>query len=211
MKALLIICSLLPVIVFGQNQSVEKDSIKYIQMTGIVITDSMERVPFTKVYDKVTKRGVIADYYGYYALVVHPGDTIVFTSLGFKRKEYVVSDTMSLDKFTLVQIMKYDTITTDPVEVYPWPSKEQFAEYFVNMDSPFDQIKLAQKRLTAQELAFIGIMLSGDSYSSYSASQQQYYQKMYTNGQGPQNNLLNPAAWNDFIQGIGTGRYQISP
>src|SRR5688572_30360788 len=77
-----------------------KDSIQYIQMTGIVISDSMYRIPFTRVIDITTNRGAIADYYGYFALVVHPGDTLMFSSLGYKRKMYIISDTTTVDNFS---------------------------------------------------------------------------------------------------------------
>jgi hypothetical protein len=192
------------------NNSVEDDSLKYVQMTGIVISDSMERIPFTKVIDLSTKRGVIADYYGYFAMVVHPGDTIQFSSIGYKKKLYIVSDTTTLGAFSLVQILKYDTIMSNPVDVYPWPSKEAFAEEFVNMDSPNDGLKRARKRLTPQEMAFVGTLMESDGLSSYNTYQQQYYQNQYTRGQGPQNNLLNPSAWAEFINGVGTGKYRIS-
>lgn len=192
------------------NAAANRDSVKFIQMSGIVITDSMERVPFTKVVDLTTRRGVIADYYGYYALVVHPGDTLQFSCMGFKKKTYIVSDTMSLESFNLVQVMKYDTIMADPVNVYPWPSREQFATAFVNMESPNDALKRARKRLTPQEMAFVGALLDSDGQSSYSIYQQQFLQDQYTRGQGPANNLLNPASWSEFLKGFGTGKYQIS-
>ena len=188
----------------------KKDSVLLIQLTGIIISDSMERVPFTKVYDASTGRGVIADYYGYFALVVRPGDTIQFKSLGYKPKRFIVPDTTTLQDISLVQILKFDTLMADPVDVYPWPSKEAFADAFVNMPSPNDDLKRARKRLTPQEMAFVGALMESDGLSSYSAWQQQYYQEQYTRGQGPQNNLLNPASWADFIKGIGTGRYRIS-
>lgn len=188
-----------------------QDSVHYIQMTGIVITDSMYRVPFTKVVDISTNRGVIADYYGYFALVVHPGDTIQFTSLGYKKKLYIISDTTTVDNFSLVQVLKMDTIMADPVDVYPWPSREQFADYFVSMDIPDDDIQRAKQRLTPQEMAFVGALMSGDAMMAYSTSQKTYYQELYTRGQGPQNNLLNPGAWADFLNGLGTGEYRISP
>ena len=192
------------------NPAANKDSIKYIQMTGIVITDSMMRVPFTKIVDITTNRGVIADYYGYYALVVHPGDTIQFSCLGFKKKNYIISDTTDLDAFSLVQVMKFDTIMSKPVDVYPWPSREAFAESFVNMESPNSALKRARKRLTPQEMAFVGAIMNSDGSSSYSSSQQQFMRDQYTRGQGPQNNLLNPAAWSEFIGGFGSGKYRIS-
>jgi hypothetical protein len=196
---------------YGQSKATKGDSLKYIQMTGIVITDSMERVPFTRIIDLTTNRGVIADYYGYFAMVVHPGDTIQFSCLGFKKKQYIISDTTSLNYFSLVQIMKYDTIMSNPVNVYPWPSREEFANAFVNMESQTDALDRARRRLTPQEMAFVGIMMDTDPQSSYSAYQQQFMQKQYTRGQQPQNNLLNPASWSELIQGFGTGKYRISP
>lgn len=51
-------------IAFSQNNvnKANRDTAKYIQMTGIVITDSMSRIPFAKIVDITTRRGVIADY-----------------------------------------------------------------------------------------------------------------------------------------------------
>jgi len=198
---------------FGQIKNIAgslKDNSHYIQMTGIVITDSMYRIPFTKVIDITTNRGVIADYYGYFALVVHPGDTIMFSSLGFKKKMYVISDTTTIESFSLVQILKMDTLSSPVVDVYPWPSREEFADYFVNMDIPDDDLQRAKQRLTPQEMAFVGALMNGDALMAYNSSQQMYYQNQYTRGQGPQNNLLNPSAWADFLKGFGTGAYRIS-
>lgn len=196
---------------FGQKpNAATRDTVRFVQMTGIVITDSLTRIPFTKIIDLNTRRGVIADYYGYYALVVHPGDTIQFSCLGFKKKLFVVDDTTSLKSFSLVQIMKFDTLTTDPIDVYPWPSREQFATAFVNMESPNDALKRARKRLTPQEMAFVGALMESDGSSSYSSYQQQFMQNQYTRGQQPVNNLLNPASWSEFLKGFGTGKYQIS-
>ncbi|MBD3637647.1 MAG: hypothetical protein HUJ25_09860 [Crocinitomicaceae bacterium] len=193
-----------------QNANPKKDSVKFIQLTGIVISDSMQRIPYTKVYDLSTGRGVIADYFGYFALVVHPGDTIQFKCLGYKKKNFIIDDSTDLKEISLVQILKFDTLMSDPVDVYPWPSKEAFADAFVNMPSPNDDLKRARKRLTQQEMAFVGALMESDGLSSYNSYMQNFYQEQYIRGQGPMNNLLNPASWADFISGIGTGRYRIS-
>ncbi len=63
----------------AQNTTSQNDTLTYVQLTGIVVSDSMKRLPFTAVFDTHTKRGVIADYYGYFAFVVHPGDTLQFS------------------------------------------------------------------------------------------------------------------------------------
>ncbi len=214
MKNLLLISFLfLGTICFSQNSpyaSNSSDSVRFVQLTGIIITDSMMRVPFAKVVDLSTRRGTIADYYGYFALVVHPGDTIQFSSLGFKKKQYIVPDSTKLAEISLVQLMTEDTIMLPKVTVYPWPSKEEFAKAFVEMELVNTEMALAQQRLSPQEMAFVGALLSGDGSEAYSYYRTVQLQQNYTRGQSPRNNLLNPAAWSEFINGIGTGRYQIS-
>ena len=79
------------------------------------------------------------------------------------------------------------------------------------MESPNDDLKRARKRLTPQEMAFVGALMQSDGSSSYSAYQQQFLQQQYTRGQQPMNNLLNPASWSEFISGFGSGKYRISP
>lgn len=195
---------------FGQSKQTEKDSVRLIQLTGIVITDSLYRVPYATVGDLTSGKGVIADFYGYFALVVRPGDTLEFRSIGFKRKQYIVPDSVMENSISLVQMMTEDTIIAEPVNVYPWPSREEFADAFVNMDLPDDDLKRAQQRLSPQEMAFVGALLAGDGTSAYSAYRVQQRKELYTRGQMPMNNLLNPAAWAEFLRGIGTGRYQIN-
>ncbi len=195
------------------KESTVKDTVEsplLIQLTGIIITDSLYRVPFTRVADVSTRRGSIADYYGYFALVVHPGDTILFSSLGYKRNTYVVPDTAT-QSISIVHVMQQDTIEIDPVDVYPWPSREEFADAFLNMDIPDDELRIAQQRLSPQELAFVGASLEVDGTGAYSAYRVAQSQATYTRGQTPANNLLNPAAWAEFLQGIGTGKYKIEP
>ncbi|MCC7452807.1 MAG: hypothetical protein IT222_01470, partial [Crocinitomix sp.] len=109
MKKLIVISLMcLSTIGFSQNSpnsANSSDTARFVQLTGIIITDSMLRVPFAKVVDLSTRRGTIADYYGYFALVVHPGDTIQFSSLGFKKKQYIVPDSTKLTEISLVQLM----------------------------------------------------------------------------------------------------------
>ncbi|MDA7803217.1 carboxypeptidase-like regulatory domain-containing protein [Crocinitomix sp.] len=195
---------------FSQSNRAEKDSTRLIQLTGIVITDSLYRVPYATVGNLSSGRGVIADFYGYFALVVRPGDTLEFRSLGYKRKQYIIPTAVNETAISLVQMMTEDTIMAEPVNVYPWPSREEFANAFVNMDLPDTELKRAQQRLSPQEMAFVGALLGGDGTSAYSAYRVQQNKNVYTRGQMPMNNLLNPASWAEFLQGIGTGKYQIS-
>jgi len=195
--------------VFGQETIQKEDTLKYVQLTGIVVNDELERLPFTAVYDKTTRRGVIADYYGYFALVVHPGDTVQFSFVGYKKKTFIIPETDTTNELSLVSMLESDTLQSEPVDVYPWPSKEQFAEAFVNLKINNDAIDAAKERLSPQEMAFVYGNMGNDAISSYKIQSQNYLNQVYYRGQQPPNNLLNPLAWSNFLKSLNKGNLKI--
>lgn len=194
---------------FAQSDTNKVDRVKFVQLTGIVVNDSMERLPFTAIYDKTTRRGVIADYYGYFALVVHPGDTIQFSYIGFKKKTFVIPEPDESNELSIVSLLESDTVFTKTVDVYPWPSKEDFAEAFVSLKIDNDAINRAKDRLSPQEMAFVYGNLSSDPGLSYSTQSQQYLNQIYYRGQQAPNNLLNPLAWSNFLKSLNNGDLKI--
>jgi len=195
--------------VYSQTTQSGGDSLKYVQLTGIVVNDSLQRLPFTAVFDKTTQRGVICDYYGYFALVVHPGDTLQFSFIGFKKKTFVVPQADSTNSLSIVSMLESDTIMSAPVDVYPWPSKDQFADAFVNLEIDNDAINRAKKRLSPQEMAFVYGTMGSDASISYKSQSQQYLNQIYYRGQQAPNNLLNPVAWNNFLKSLNNGDLKI--
>jgi len=193
----------------AQSTVPEKDTLKYVQLTGVVVSDSMKRLPYTAVFDTQTKRGVICDYFGYFAFVVHPGDTLQFSFIGFKPKYFIVPETDSTSSLSIVTMLESDSLMSNVVEVYPWPSKDQFADAFVNLEIDNDAIKRAKARLSPQEMAFVYSNIGSDAslaykYQSYQTLNQVYYKNQYA-----PNNLLNPYAWNKFLKSINNGDLKI--
>lgn len=193
----------------AQENIERRDSLRFVQLTGIVVNDSLERLPFTAVYDKSTRRGVIADYYGYFALVVHPGDTLQFSYIGFKKKTYIIPEPDSTNELSIVSLLESDTIYAKSVTVYPWPSKEEFAEAFISLKINNDAINRAKERLSPQEMAFVYGDLSSDPSLSYNTQSQQYLNQIYYRGQQAPNNLLNPLAWSNFLKSLNNGDLKI--
>lgn len=202
-------CLVFSLLSFSQTETATKDSLKFVQLTGIVVNDSLERLPFTAVYDKTTSRGVIADYYGYFALVVHPGDTLQFSFVGYKKKTFIIPEPDSTNELSIVSMLESDTILAKPVNVYPWPSKEEFAEAFVNLKIDNDAITRAKERLSPQEMAFVYGDLSSDPSLSYGTQSQQYLNQIYYRGQMRPNNLMNPVAWSNFLKSLNNGDLKI--
>ena len=186
---------------FSQKEQVESVDEKLIQLSGVVISEeTLEPLPYTTVYDKTQRRGVIADYYGFFSLVAIPGDTLLFSFYGHKTSSYIVPDSLNYDRYSMIHMVQRDTLNLPEVDVYPWPSREDFARAFVDMVPYDDALRRAQQQLSGESLAFIAARLEGDASLSYTATQNAYSTKLYTNGQLPGNNLLNPYAWSKLIQ-----------
>ena len=125
----------------------------FIQFSGVVVSqDSLKPVPYCSIIDKATKRGTTSDYFGYFSFVANKGDTIEFSSIGYKKSSFIIPDTLSTDKYSLIQVMFQDTILLKTAVVYPWPSKEQFAKAFVETEIPNDDYKRAMKNLSRSQL-----------------------------------------------------------
>jgi hypothetical protein len=190
-----------------QISAQSSDSLRLIQLSGVaVIETDLTPLPYATVYDKTLKRGVIADYYGFFSMVVTPGDTLLFSGFGYKTSSYMVPDTLKENRYSIIHMMQRDTINLPSVTVYPWPSREDFARAFIEMEPYEDAIRRAQRELSGESLAFVAARLDNDASLAYGYVTNQRYTKLYTNGQLPVNNLLNPYSWAKLIQDWKAGK-----
>ncbi len=172
-----------------------------IQISGVVINEeTLDPLAYTTVYDKTIGRGVISDYYGYFSTIVFPGDTLIFSYFGFQTSTYIVPDTLSEKRYSIIHLMQQDTLNLPEITVYPWPSREDFARAFIEMRPYDDDITRAQRELSGESLAFVAARLEGDASLAYGNTQNQYLTQIYTNRQLPANNLFNPYAWSKLIK-----------
>ena len=184
-----------------------KDTSRLIQLSGMAIGETdMNPVSYTTIFDKTSKRGVIADYYGFFSMVVYPGDTLLFSGYSYKTSTYVVPDSLAENRYSIIHMLQKDTVNLPEVTVYPWPSREDFARAFVEMQPYDDAVRRAQRELSGESLAFVAARLDTDASLSYGNVMNQQYTKLYTNRQMPANNLLNPYSWAKLIQDWKAGK-----
>ena len=188
---------------FAQTEEILEapaDDSLLVQLSGVVIAEStLEPAPYTAIYDKTQGRGVVADYYGFFSLVTLPGDTLYFNYYGYKPSTYIVPDTLEDNRYSIIHILESDTLLLPEVEVHPWPSREDFARAFVEMDPYDDAVRRAQRQLYGESLAYIAARTENDATTSYAYARNQANTALYTKGQLPVNNLLNPYAWAKLI------------
>ena len=190
--------------VLAQTEPVQK---KLIQLSGVIIEEEeLAPMPYTTVFDGTAGRGVIADYYGYFSMVSFPGDTLYFSFYGHKTSTFIVPDTLTEDRYSIIHMMQKDTLNIPEVTVYPWPSREDFARAFVEMNPYEDAIRKAQRELSGESLAFIAARVDSDASLASGYTQNQMYTQLYRGGLLPANNLFNPYAWAKLAQDWKAGK-----
>jgi len=189
-------------------QQTQKEE-KFIQISGVVVdADSLKPVPFVSVLIKGTKRGTITDYYGFFTLVASPGDELQFFSLNHKNGVYKLDDTLQQTHYYIIHSLVKDTIQLPSVSVYPWPTKEEFKRAFLNLDLSDTDYDRAAKNLDRKELSYNERNYTMDAQANYQYAMQQQLTKMYSLGQYPTINLLNPIAWAQFIEAWRKGKFK---
>ncbi len=183
------------------------DTSRILQISGVIIAeDNLEPLPYTTVWNRSIRKGVISDYYGFFTMVSFPGDTLVFNFYGYSTSTYIIPDTLSDNRYSIVHMMQADTLNMPEVVVHPWPSRDEFARYFVEMKPYDDAMRKAQRELSGESLAFVAAKMSNDASLAYGYAQNQRLTKLYTNGQLPANNLFNPYAWAKLVQDWKAGK-----
>ena len=191
--------------VFSQPQ--QKNDL--VQFSGVVVAgDSLEPIPFTSIMVRNSFHGTVSDVYGFFSFVARMKDTIEFSAIGFRRAEFIVPDTITDFRCSLIQILKTDTIRLPEITVYPWPTKEQFKEAFINLRVPNDDLARAQRNLNRNELNYISANMAMDGRMNFRNAMMEQQSRLYYAGQVPTSNWLNPIAWARFVQAWQNGEFK---
>lgn len=192
----------------GQKDSVKKVR-KVIQLSGVLVTgDSLQALPYANVVIKNNKKGTITDYSGFFSIVAKSSDTLVFSSIGYETSMYVLPDSLIADQYSLVHIMKVDTILLSEVEIKPWPTYEQFKNIFMDIEVPTTDMDRAKENLDQIAQADLGNIEISDPGLAFKAQMAERNSRLYYIGQIPPNNLLNPLAWAEFIKSWKNGDFK---
>ena len=181
---------------------------KLIQFSGVVLDqDSLTPIPFVSILIKGTGRGTICNFSGFFSLIVHPGDELEFHSVSHKYRSYKIADTITQKYYYAIQILTKDTFQLAEIDVYPWPSKEDFKRAFLALDLSDTDMDRADKNLQKEALTYLERNQTASASENYRYVMQAYYTKVYTTGQAPSMTLLNPLAWAQFIDAWRKGKF----
>jgi hypothetical protein len=198
-------------LLFARNNSFaqQKTTHDLIQFSGVVVnSDSLQPIPYASVMIRHAGRGTVTDFYGFFSFVAMKGDTIDFNYIGYKPARFTIPDSLNENRYSLIQTLSHDTITLREAVIYPWPTKDEFKRAFLELQLPDNDMKRAQRNLEMARNKEVIAAVPVDGSLSYKFAQAQQQSKLYSAGQYPMNNLLNPLAWAAFIDAWKKGAFK---
>ena len=169
-----------------------------VLLTGVVM-DAEQQLPLPYVNIRLgdSNYGTATDVNGHFTLFVNPGDTLTFTSIGYRAEVFIMPSEITKRQYSLIQLMWQETTVLSEIVVFPWPTIDQFKDAFLDTDPGVAEDQLVREvQLRVQDEAKMKQM------EIYEAQQMQH-QKLYElNGIFPPSNFLNPMRWSDFVRDV---------
>lgn len=173
---------------------------RVIQLSGIVTDTTGAFLPGVNVYVPKAGRGTTTLNNGFFSLPVLIGDSVVISSVGYKRQSYTVP--ASAKEFTTLLIELRDDNVRLPDLVFVLPTEEVFKEAVLALNVPLDDTGIDQKNLNAELLALMVRTTPMDGNANY-----RYYIEQFSNSADNKfhpiyNPFLNPLNWVKFIKDV---------
>jgi hypothetical protein len=205
MKYLLtIMLSLFVSSVFAQQITKEK---QLIQFAGIITdVDSNTVVPYVTVTNLTNKeQRYAANYKGYFSFIAHPGDTLLYSAVGYKDLLLAIPSQINDSKYTAMVKMKAEIVNLPTVRVYPWATVEDFTRDFMSMKIADDDYAIAARNLSSESLGGLMMTLPRDGGEIQSINNRLNHDRALNKNMVQTNPLLNPFAWGKLMQSIFKG------
>jgi hypothetical protein len=208
--------AVLPFLLFGMmtfaqvGVDLEIDT-SLVQFSGMVLTEmkgNLEPVPYATISIKGENRGTYTNYRGFFSVVVHKGDRVQFSSIGYKDAFFTIPDTLKSSRYSVVQLITSDTINLPETVIFPWPDREHFKLEFLAMDISQDLEDRAKENLAEKRIEAIRKNTKMDAAENADYYLRQEAQSYYSIGQTPPMNIFNPMAWGQFFQAWKSGAFK---
>ncbi|WP_231490560.1 hypothetical protein [Pedobacter sp. Leaf170] len=199
-----LICTLFSIAAFAQQKPAQD---KLIQFSGIITDiDSTSVIPYVTMTNlSANSKRVAADYRGYFSFIVNPGDTILFTAIGYKKFSTIIPLSTPDSKYTIMVKLKAEVINLPTVRVFPWATTEEFTKDFLSMKIADDDMAIAKRNLSRSSINGMIQALPRDAQEIGSQNYRYNFDRMINKNMVQTNPLLNPFAWGKLMQSIFDG------
>lgn len=180
---------------------------KLIQFSGIITdVDSNTVVPYVTVTNLTNKgQRYAANYKGYFSFIAHPGDTILYTAVGYRDLLQAIPTQIDDSKYTAMVKLKSEIVNLPTVRVYPWATVEDFTRDFMAMKIADDDFAIAIRNLSPESISGMMQTLPRDAGEISGINFRLNHDRSVNKNMVQTNPLLNPFAWGKLMQSIFKG------
>jgi hypothetical protein len=180
-----------------------------VQLYGVVMTaDSLVGLEGVSVVVKGKGRGTITNRQGVFSIAVIKGDEIEFTHIGYEPYRTIVPKNLSGKDFEVITLMVSDYDYLPATIIRARPTRPQFERDFVNTVIPADEYELARQNLDESKRTALMRSLPSDGREAVSYTLRNQANRATYSGQIPPMNIMNPAAWQQFIKSWKRGDFK---
>ena len=182
-----------------------------IQFSGLVLDGSDDQllpVPYTNVAVIEEGRGTYTDWNGFFSIVVKRGQVVEFSAVGYETVEFTVPDTLSDNRYSIVQLMTQDVYNLPETVIFPWPSREHFRLEFLAMDISNELQRRALENVAEESLSKMRNIVKRDGNENADYYLREQARNYYHLGQAPPMNIFNPIAWKQFVDAWKRGDFK---
>jgi hypothetical protein len=183
---------------------------RQVTFTGFITGGkSNEALPGAYIYIPKAGRGVLSAPNGYFALPVFPGDSVIFSYVGFRTQYHIIPRRLTDQTYSAVVALQEDVKTLAEVKVYPYATEELFKEAFVNLTLPDEKERqnLAKNMDPAAIMRQAATMPMGALANHQNFVNNQFFgrESIVGRSQVPTFAFTNPFAWANFIRSVKRG------
>lgn len=182
-------------------ESVAQSRGRIVQLSGIILgEDSVSGLPGVHIYVPKAGRGTTSNRTGYFSMPVLVGDSVVFSSVGYTRRHYIVPNSPT-EYLTVIVEMVPDVTYLEEVQIMPFPTEEVFKEAVLALNVPMDN-GVSPDAMNTELLSLMLRTTPMDGNANYRYYMDQYAGSVNDRFQPRTNPFLNPFNWARFFRDL---------
>lgn len=196
-------------LLISTSSSQEREKVLF---SGVIVeNDSLKPVSFANIIITNKNLGTISTIEGYFSFYAEELDTIRFSALGFGKAQFIIPDSVNVNRYSIIQVMRRDTLELAETIIYPWPANERdFKDSFLNDEIDNDKVEQAKQNLQISAIQQPKEVIFHESNAAYNFDEdmKKVSNEMYYNGQTPPITVLDPIAWWKFVKAWRRGDFK---
>jgi len=210
MKRSFFICLMILACIVCSHYTFAQGEQKAIIFSGMVVGGrASEPLPGAAIYIPKAGRATLARSDGSFTIAVFPGDSIVYSYLGYKKQYHIIPKRYNSDTYSAIVALQEDVKLLTEVKIYPYSTEEEFKKAFLALQLPDQADRDALAKSTNPD--YINRMAAQVPNNAQTNYRYTMNEQLFGRGSAAGKNFattfpfLNPFAWANFIKSVKKG------